>query len=109
MRAAIAGCSILALLRPTCARPLTRKANNYKTNSCAVNNCAAFKPMIDQDTNPTQDTEHHLRSGSVPAWCFWHPCSGLRGGLIFCAVVFGLPAILFVFCGDLVPALEMVP
>lgn len=61
--------------------------------------------MIDPDTNQTQDTEHHLREQRCR---FWHPCSGLRGGLIFGAVVFGLPAILFVSCGDMVAALGVV-
>lgn len=63
--------------------------------------------MNENIASPTQDTEHHLRGACVPAWCFWHPMSGLRGGLIFGAVVFGLPAILFVSCGDMVAALEM--
>lgn len=48
-------------MRPTCALALLAHPINSKTNSCAANNCAAFKPMIDPDTNPTQDTEHHLR------------------------------------------------
>lgn len=61
--------------------------------------------MNDDIASPTQDTEHHLRDQRCR---FWHPCSGLRGGLIFGAVVFGLPAILFVSCGDMVAALEMV-
>lgn len=57
----------MGLMRPTCARLLAALPNNYKTNSCAANNCASFKPMNDPDTNPTQDTEHHLRETELLA------------------------------------------
>lgn len=63
--------------------------------------------MNDNDTSQKQDTEHHLRGGGVPVWHFWNPGSSLVGGLLFGAVVFGLPAILFVSCGDIVAALEI--
>ena len=64
--------------------------------------------MNDNDTSQKQDTEHHLLGDGVPVWHFWNPGSSLVGGLLFGAVVFGLPAILFVSCGDMVAALEIV-